>query len=95
VLNDLSGVIRVGDKLSSGGMVLAGTHGLKFMQLDVACVGDAVFCPIPGHGVYEIAEGDTGSQVKGRPIALDGHCCSCGCELITSLQWGLFCGARS
>ncbi|MGO0629163.1 PAAR domain-containing protein [Pseudomonas sp. SAR267] len=81
----MRGVIRVGDKLSSGGKVIAGTSGLKFMQLDVACVGDAVFCPIPGHGVNEIAEGDTGSKVKGRPIALDGHCCSCGCELITSL----------
>ncbi|HEY0289382.1 MAG TPA: PAAR domain-containing protein [Pseudomonas sp.] len=81
----MRGVIREGDKLSSGGSVQAGVSGMQFMRRAVACKGDPVFCPLPGHGVNEIAEGDEGSQHLGRPIALDGHRCACGCTLITSL----------
>lgn len=78
-------VIRVGDSLSSGGVVLTGADGMQFMQRAVACVGDAVFCPLPGHGSNQIVEGDAGSQYLGRPIALHGHRCACGCTLISSL----------
>ncbi|MCI8208925.1 hypothetical protein AUC61_05185 [Pseudomonas sp. S25] len=81
----MRGVIREGDKLSSGGVVLSGVSGMDFMGKLVACVGDKVSCPIPLHGINEIAEGDEGSTYKGRPIALDGHRCACGCTLITSL----------
>ncbi|WP_341522092.1 PAAR domain-containing protein [Pseudomonas sp. G.S.17] len=81
----MRGVIREGDKLSSGGVVLTGVSGMKFMGKPVACLGDKVFCPIPFHGLNQIAEGDVRSKHKGRPVALDGHCCACGCTLITSL----------
>ncbi|MCY1185490.1 PAAR motif protein [compost metagenome] len=81
----MRGVIRVGDKLSSGGVVQSGASGMKFMGREVACLGDRVSCPLPGHGINEIAEGDEGSKYQGRPIALHGHRCACGCTLITSL----------
>ncbi len=81
----MQGVIREGDKLSSGGSVQTGVSGMQFMGRGVACQGDKVFCPLPGHGINEIAEGDEGSKYLDRPIALDGHRCACGCTLITSL----------
>jgi uncharacterized Zn-binding protein involved in type VI secretion len=80
----VQGVIREGDKLISGGVVLSGASGMKFLGIPVACVGDKVFCPIPVHGLNAIVEGDEGSKYQGRPIALDGHRCACGCTLITS-----------
>lgn len=79
------GVIRLGDRLSSGGEVLTATSCIKFLGLKGACVGDQVFCPLPGHGLNAIAEGDEKSTYIGRPIALDGHRCECGCTLMTSL----------
>lgn len=79
----MQGVIREGDKLSSGGSVQTGVSGMQFMGRAVACQGDKVFCPLPGYGFNEIAEGDEGSKYLGRPIALDGH--RCACSLITSL----------
>ncbi len=81
----MRGVIRIGDKLSSGGVVRSAATGMKFNGREVARQGDTVFCPLPGHGVNQIAEGDPGSTHKGRPIALHGHRCQCGCTLITSL----------
>lgn len=79
----MRGVIRIGDKLSSGGEVLDASAGMKFMGRDVACKGDRVSCPV--HGINQIAEGDEGSVRNGRPIALHGHRCLCGCTLVTSL----------
>ncbi len=81
----MKGVIRIGDKLSSGGEVISAESGMLFNGREVAAVGDAVFCPLPGHGPNKIAEGDPGSTRKGRPIALHGHRCECGCTLISSL----------
>lgn len=81
----MRGVICVGDRLSSGGDVLTGARELKFVGREVACVGDEVICPLPGHGRNQISEGDTGSRCNGRPIALHGHRCDCGCTLISSL----------
>ncbi|BCU53634.1 MULTISPECIES: PAAR domain-containing protein [Enterobacter] len=77
------GVIRIGDKTSHGGTVLEGSAGLIFMGKAVSCMLDKVSCPV--HGVTFIAEGDVGSKWNGRPIALHGHRCGCGCTLITSL----------
>lgn len=81
----MQGVIRVGDKLSSGGVVLSGSSGLRFLEQEAACVGDKVFCPLPGHGDNQITEGDPGFRAQGRPVALHGHRCACGCTLVTSL----------
>ncbi|OWP49782.1 PAAR domain-containing protein [Pseudomonas nitroreducens] len=79
----MRGLIREGDRLSSGGEVLSATAGMKFLGRNVACKGDEVRCA--AHGMSMIAEGDEGSKRHGRPIALHGHRCACGCTLITSL----------
>ncbi|MFJ3487342.1 PAAR domain-containing protein [Pseudomonas sp. NPDC090202] len=78
-------VIRAGDKLSSGGVVISGTGNVVINGAAVACVGDPVVCPILGHGLNAVAEGDPDSNYLGRAFALDGHRCLCGCTLITSL----------
>ncbi|PNS10411.1 hypothetical protein COO59_17595 [Mixta theicola] len=79
----MPGVIRVGDTTSSGGKVLQGSSNVKFQGKEVSCIGDRVLCPV--HGVTSIAEGDECSKINGKPIALHGHRCGCGCSLITSL----------
>lgn len=77
------GVIRINDKTTHGGIVLEGSSGVKFMGLPVSCLMDKVYCPI--HGNTYIVEGDVGSKINGKPVALHGHRCGCGCSLITSL----------
>lgn len=79
----MPGVIRIGDTTSSGGKVIQGSTGVTFQGKAVSCLGDKVICPV--HGITVIAEGDTGSKITGKPIALHGHRCGCGCVLITSL----------
>ena len=81
----MTGVICLGDKLSSGGEVITASSCMTFLGRKAACVGDKVLCPLPGHGVNVISEGDEGFTHLGRPIALDGHRCECGCALQTSL----------
>lgn len=77
------GVIRIGDKTTHGGTVIEGSSEVLFMGKEVACILDKVSCPL--HGQTFIAEGDEGSKINGRAIALHGHHCGCGCTLITSL----------
>lgn len=79
----MQGVIRIGDKTTHGGTVLEGSSGVLFMGKMVSCLMDKVSCPI--HGLTCITEGDNGSTINGKPIALHGHRCGCGCSLITSL----------
>ncbi|MNJ20584.1 hypothetical protein D3C77_149190 [compost metagenome] len=75
----MRGVVRIDDKLTSGGVVITAAVGMTFL-------GRAkVSCPLPGHGVNAIAEGDDAATFLGRPIALHGHRCQCGCLLISSL----------
>lgn len=77
------GVIRINDKTTHGGTVLEGSAGVKFMGLEVSCLMDKVFCPV--HGKTYIIKGVEISKINGKPIALHGHRCSCGCTLISSL----------
>jgi len=77
------GVIRIGDTTSSGGKVIQGSSGVRFMGKEVSCLGDKVICPV--HGKTTIAGGDDGSKILGKPIALHNQRCGCGCYLSTSL----------
>ena len=81
----MRGVIRIGDKITSGGTVLSGSAVMKFRGIGVARKGDPVDCPIPGHGRTEVAEGHPTFHDKGIPVAFHGHRCACGCTLISSL----------
>ncbi len=81
----MRGVIRIGDKTTSGGTVLSGSSVMKFGGIGVAREGDPVMCPIPGHGSTVIAEGHPAFKDNGVPVAFHGHRCVCGCTLISSL----------
>ncbi|KFE52070.1 PAAR domain-containing protein [Pseudomonas syringae] len=81
----MKGIIRIGDKTTSGGSVLSGSEVMKFFGIGVARVGDPVICPIPIHGPTVIAEGHPKFKDHGVPVAFNGHRCACGCALISSL----------
>lgn len=75
-------IVRKGDPLRPfGGEVLQG-HYLAFGK-PVACVGDQVRCNL--HGINRIVEGASGSTMDGKAVALDGHRCACGCQLVSTL----------
>ncbi|MFC7419352.1 PAAR domain-containing protein [Iodobacter arcticus] len=78
-------VIRLGDQTSHGGVVLSGASTTNMFGKPVALLGDKVSCPIPGHGVCPIIEGDPTWAVGGKAVALEGHKTSCGAVLISSM----------
>lgn len=80
-------VIRLGDPTSHGGTVISAvaTH-ITVGGIAVACVGDTCSCPLPGHGVCTIVEGDSGHTIDGKAVAYDGHKTSCGAELRATLD---------
>ncbi len=78
-------VIRLGDSTSHGGKVISASSSMIVKGKGVARVGDKVNCPITGHGITTIIEGDNKMKDQGKAIALDGHHAGCGCVLISSL----------
>lgn len=75
-------LVRVGDPLEPfGGEVLQG-HFLAFGK-PVACVGDQARCK--QHGLTKIIQGASGSILNGKPVALHGYRCECGCRLVSTL----------
>ncbi len=78
--------IRKGDKTSSGGTVLEGSNLIEFDNIPVARKGDKVSCT--KHGETTIAEGCPDYLDDDREVALNGHCCACGCTLISSFSVG-------
>lgn len=77
------GIIRVGDKTTSGGSVISGSTEWILNGLGAARLGDPVKCS--AHGLTVIAEGNPDVCDVGVPVAFNGHRCACGCALITSL----------
>lgn len=82
-------IITVGDKNSSGGVVISGSPKDTILGKAIARLGDSVDCPAkyPGgrpHGINPIVEGDATYLIEGIPIALDGYKSACGCTLIGS-----------
>jgi uncharacterized Zn-binding protein involved in type VI secretion len=78
-------VIRLGDKTSHGGKVLA-TRATNFRVggIPVACVGDPCSCPLPGHTGCKIATGSPHHRIGGVSIAFDGDITTCGATLNSS-----------
>ncbi|WAH60234.1 PAAR domain-containing protein [Pseudomonas sp.] len=74
--------IRQGDALREyGGKVLRGRYVSE--DKPIACQGDAVQCA--RHGLNHIAEGSDLMTFDGKPVALEGHACACGCTLVSSM----------
>lgn len=78
-------VIRLGDPHTHGGKVITAAPNTEINGKRVARRGDKAVCPKKGHGVVTIVEGDPSWSVEGQPVALEGHKCSCGCALISTL----------
>lgn len=80
----MKGVIRLGDATSHGGKVVNTSGTARVHGLTVARKGDVCVCPISGHTVCVIAEGDPKVLLDGVPVAFEGHKTSCGATLISS-----------
>lgn len=78
-------VIRLGDPHTHGGRVITAAANTEINGKRVARRGDKAVCPKKGHGVVTIVEGDPSWHVEGQAVALEGHKCSCGCSLISTL----------
>ena len=78
-------VIRLGDRTSHGGYVVAATSHFTVMGIDVARLGDKCTCPKKGHNNCYIVEGDPDWTIDGIAVALEGHKLSCGAVLISSM----------
>lgn len=78
-------VIRLGDPTSHGGTVVSAASTSIINGKQVARLGDKVTCPLKGHGVATIVEGDPAWLIDGIPVALEGHKTSCGASLISTL----------
>lgn len=79
----MAGIIRVGDRHTGGGNVLAGSETRLFMGTAIARLADPVSCP--KHGNNRIATATSGAFDDGVPVAQHGDLCECGCRLISSL----------
>lgn len=78
-------VIRLNDPTSHGGKVISASSNRKAMGVAIARKGDLCTCPLPGHGVCTIAEGDSDVLIDGIPVAFEGHKTDCGALLIATL----------
>jgi len=80
-------VIRLGDPTSHGGKVLeSGASHFTVEGVAVVLVGDLCSCPITGHSVCRVAEGDPKHLINDVPVAYEGHKTTCGAELISTLD---------
>ncbi len=74
--------IIVGDTTTHGGLVIKGCTTATWSGMQVARVGDLVFCPKCGGGIFPIIEGESRVNVMGQPIAVEGNKTGCRAELI-------------
>ncbi|SFM83722.1 PAAR domain-containing protein [Rugamonas rubra] len=82
----MRGVVRLNDPTSHGGKVVSAAPKSKVMGVAVARKGDRCLCPLPGHGLCTIMEGDPKVLIDGVPVAFNGHKTSCGAALISTVS---------
>lgn len=78
------GVIRLNDKTSHGGQVIAASSGTVAMGKAAAQHGDMTHCPAC-KGNFAIKPDGTGAKHAGQAYAYDGDLTECGAKLISSL----------
>jgi len=81
----MRGVIRLNDPTTHGGKVISAAPRSKVMGVAVARKGDTCICPLPGHTVCLIAEGDPKVLIEGIPVAFEGHKTTCGAMLMSTM----------
>lgn len=79
-------IIRLGDPTSHGGKVISADASDYIVDgIAIVRVGDQCSCPIPGHGVTKVIDGDPDYIVEGQPVAYAGHKAGCGATLISTI----------
>ena len=78
-------VIRLNDPTTHGGKVISAAPDSTAMGAAIARKGDLCACPLPGHGVCPIVEGDPEVLIDGVPVAFEGHRTACGASLISTV----------
>ncbi|MDL2357785.1 MAG: PAAR domain-containing protein [Pseudomonadota bacterium] len=79
-------IIRLGDPTSHGGKVITADASDYLVDgIAVVRVDDLCSCPIPGHGVTKVVDGDPDYIVEGKPVAFTGHQTGCGAKLISTI----------
>ncbi len=81
----MRGVIRLNDPTSHGGKVISAASVSTVMGVAVARKGDQCLCPMKGHEICVIAEGDPKVLIDGVPVAFEGHKTTCGASLISTV----------
>jgi uncharacterized Zn-binding protein involved in type VI secretion len=76
--------IVLGDKTDHGGTVVSASGTMTTGGKGIACVGDHVICPRPGHSQVTIVSGDPNVIIDGRAAARHGDKGSCGCTLLST-----------
>lgn len=82
----LTGVVRLNDRLNSGGRVISASSTTIVDGQPVALLGDKVICPLDGHGENYIIEACLQWISDNKPVAVDRCACLCGCYVISSLS---------
>lgn len=78
-------MITVGATTTHGGSVIQGSSTLTINGVPIACVGDQVTCPIPGHGSpTTIVSGDQTMVINGKAVARQGDKTACGAVLMAN-----------
>lgn len=80
----MPGIICLGDATTHGGKVITASSSMFINGIQVALVGDMVFCPIPGHGVNPIIEGAPTEMEEGVCVVVNNCQSACGSKVITS-----------
>lgn len=78
------GFVLLGDKTTRGGQVISASSTMIVNGKNVALVGDAINCPVVGHGINTIIEGSSEWISDGKDIVVDGCHCECGCQVLSS-----------
>ncbi len=75
--------VRLGDPHIHGGAVVKVDQTRYDVDaIKVACLGDMVICPIPGHGMCKIVQCQDSAFIDGKPAAVLGSLTACGAALI-------------
>jgi len=78
------GFVLLGDNTTHGGEVISASSTMIVNGKKVALIGDKISCPKEGHGINTIIEGSPDWISDGKAVVVDGCCCECGCQVISS-----------
>lgn len=78
-------MITVGATTTNGGTVMQGSSTSTINGVPIACVGDKVTCPIPGHGgITTIVSSDQTVVINSKAVARQGDKTACGAVLMAN-----------